>query len=146
MMNPHRLAERYTLHVAGKTFVVQFLPMVFFEGYTDAQLDRLAEKAVYDVTFFLDSTLPDGTSAAGFGILGTGNAFKVLGAVAHGILQWTEEHQPDYLCWQALEPSRTKVYDRMIRYFAARGSGLRRLDADPFTGLPCSPGMFWVGR
>ncbi len=147
MTNNHRLAEKYTLNVAGKTFVVQFLPMVFFEDYTEEQLDALAQKAVYDVTFYLeDFTTADGTLVAGFGIMNTGDAFRVLGAVAHNIIKWAQEKKPDYLCWYALEPNRQKLYHRMVSYFEKRGSGLRRLDADPFTGVPCTPGMFWVGR
>ncbi len=141
-------SERYQFEIGEKTFVVQFLPLLYQDDYTDEQLDRLSEKAVFDVTFYLeDGVVGDvGERVAGFGIMGTGDAFKVLGSVAHGIMKWVDENKPDYLCWTALEPNRQKLYHSMVSYFEKKGSGWKRLACDPFTGVPCTPGMFWVGR
>jgi hypothetical protein len=141
-----RHLERYSFQVGGKRFSLQFLPMVFMDDYDEAPLDALMAARVYEVSFRLEEfTLPNGNIVQGYGTLGTGDAFRVLGGVANGILDWARRARPDYLCWHAQEPNRIRLYNRMIRYFQSR-SGLRRLDKDPFTGAPLCPEAFWVGR
>ena len=137
--------ERYTFEVGGKRYGLQFMPMLFVEGYDDAQLARLAQSAVYDVSFALKEFVRnDGTVIEGYGATGTGDAFRVLGGVAQAILAWAQERRPDYLLWHAHGIRRQRLYDRMIRYFAARGDRVRRLEADPFTTLSCSSEIFWL--
>ena len=103
--------------------------------------------AVYEVSFRLEDDFPpDGAALAGYGVTGTGNAFQILGGVANGILEWAEKNRPAYLYWYAQGTRRQRVYDRMIRHFAARGGRWRRLQADPFTGSLCTAEVFWLRR
>lgn len=144
---PLRQIEQYTFQIGDKHYSLRFLPMLFFEGYTDTQLERLSRCAVYEVSFALqDFTLADGSMVAGYGTTNTGDSFKVLGGVAHGLIDWARERRPDYLLWSAHSVRRQRLYDRMIHYFAVRGSGWYRLEADPFTQTPSSPGTFWLQR
>ena len=72
-----------------------------------------------------------------------GSAYGAHG-VANGIVAWTKERQSDYLYWRAHGTGRQQLYDKMIRCFADRGSGWRRLQTDPFTRPNCQPDVFWL--
>lgn len=48
------------------------------------------------------------------GIAGTGAAAEVFGIVVNAITQFIKKHMPTYLYFQAAEPSRIKLYARMI--------------------------------
>ena len=139
--------EWYPFQVGGKHYMLQFWPVTRLEGYSDRQLAALRTSAVYEVSFRLEThVLPDGTVLAGYEVTGTGDAFQVLGGVANGIVDWAKARRPAYLYWRAQDARRQRLYARMIRYFAARGSGWRRLQANPFTGLLCGPEVFWLRR
>ena len=137
--------ERYAFHAGGKTYTVQFLPVLYLEGYDERELAALAAVSVYEVSYRLeDYQLPDGSTVAGYGSTNTGDAFQVLGAVASGIVDWAKARQPAFLCFYVHSTRAQRLYGRMIRYFADRGSGMTRLPVDPFTGRPCPPGAFWL--
>ena len=140
------IPEHYGLRIGAKKFVVRFAPVMFFEHYTEAQLHALTSRSVWEISFSEESVTRDGRLVADYGLTGKGDAFRVLGSVAHGILGWAKEKRPDYLFWWSLEPKRQRLYHSMILYFAARGSGWRRLTVDPFTGLRCQPEAFWLRR
>lgn len=140
-----RRTESYAFQVNSKHYTLQFWPMTYLGDYEGRQLAALAATAAYEVSFRLEAhTLPDGSVVAGYDVLGTGDAFLVLGGVANGILDWTKERQPTFLYWQAHSPRRQRLYEHMIRAFAARGSSWRRLSVDPFTGVACRPEAFWL--
>ena len=139
-------SERYAFHVAGKDYTIAFWRMAYLEGSDDRQRAELEATVAFEVSFRLeDYTQPDGTVLRGYETLGTGNPFQILGGVANGIVAWAKESQPDYLYWRAHGTGRQHLYDKMIRCFVARGSGWQRLAADPFTGSPCPPEVFWSG-
>lgn len=139
--------ERYSFQVGQKNFTLQFWPLIYLEDYSERQLAALAATFVAEVSFRLeDYTLPDGTIVAGYGGLNTGNAFQVLGGVANGIVDWARERRPAFLYWRVQDTRRQRLYEHMIRHFAARGSGWHRLPLDPFTGLHCQPDTFWLGN
>ena len=117
-------AERYAFEVGGKYYPLQFFPLIYLEGYDDRQLAALSASVSCEVSFRLEAhTLPDGTILSGYDTFGTGNPFRVLGGVANEIVAWLEERQPTFLYWQAEGTRRQRLYDRMIRCFAARASG-----------------------
>ena len=121
--------------------------MTYLESYDDEHLARLAAANAWEVTFMLeDFVMPDGTVVGGYGIMNTGGAFQVLGGVANGVQEWAKKHRPTYLYWYAQGTRRQRLYDRMIRYFAAHGSGWCRVREDPFTRLPCDSAVFWLSR
>ena len=140
------LPERYTLQVGPSTFALSFVPVMFFESYNEEQLHALTTSSTWEVIFADETPTPGGRLVAQYGLTGKGNAFRVLGSAAHGILTWAREKQPDYLSWWTLEPRKAAVSAKIIRYFVARGSGWQRLDHDPFTGHPCRPEAFWLYR
>ena len=84
------IPEHYSLHVAGKTFIVRFAPVLFFEEYNEEQLLALTGKSVWEVTFSEESVTRDGRLVADYGLTGKGDSFRVLGSVAHGILGWAK--------------------------------------------------------
>ena len=142
-----RCTESYAFQVNGKNYSLQFWPMIYLEDYDEHQLAATEATAAYEVSFRLeDHALPDGSVIAGYDVMGTGDAFRVLGGVANGIVDWVKERRPTLLYWQAHSPRRQRLYERMIRQFAAQGSGWHRLAVDPFNGLACRPEAFWLGR
>jgi hypothetical protein len=139
-----RRSQRYPFRVEGKDYHIQFLPMTYLDGYDDEDLARLGAADAWEVTFMLeDFVLPDGTVVGGYGTIGTGHPFQILGGVANGILDWAEKNRPTYLYWYA-EARRQQLYERMISYLAARGSPWRRSEVDPITGMLCAPEAFWM--
>ena len=76
-------SEHYAFQVDGNHYTLRFWPMTYLEDYDEHQLAALEATAAYEVSFRLeDYTLPDGTILAGYDVMGTGNAFHVLGGVA----------------------------------------------------------------
>ena len=140
------LPERYTFQVGPSTFSLNFVPVLFFEDYSEEQLQALARSSTWDVTFADETPTPSGRPAANYGLTGKGNEFRALGSAAHGILAWAREKQPDYLYWWTLDYRKAAAFTKIIRYFAARGSGWRRLAINPFTKLRCDPRVFWVAQ
>lgn len=138
------LPERYTLQVGPSTFSLSFVPVVFFEDYSEEQLQALACSSTWEVTFADETPTHSGRLAANYGLTGKGNEFRVLGSAAHGILAWAREKQPDYLHWWTLDPRKARLFAGMLRYFEKRGSGWRRLAADPFTRRACRLEVFWL--
>ena len=142
-----RRSQRYPFRVAGKEYHLQFLPMTYLDGYDEEDLARLAAADAWEVTFMLEEfVLPDETVVSGYGIMGTGHNFQVLGGVANGILDWAEKHRSTYLYWYAQGSRRQHLYARVISYLAARGSPWCRLEVDPITGMLCPPEAFWVAH
>ena len=140
-------SERFAFQVAEKHYTLQFWRMTYLEGYDDRQLAALEASAAYEVSFRLeDYTLPDGSVIAGYDTMSVGNPFQVLGIVANAVMEWAQRRQPDFLYWQAHGARRQQVYEKMIRCFAARGSGWHRLPVDPFTRLGWQPDVFWLTR
>ena len=140
-------SERYGFQVGAKHYALQFCPVTYREDYDDRQLAALEANLTYEVSFRLEhGTLPDGTILSGYDTTGTGTPFRVLGGVANGILDWANERRPTFLYWQAAGTQRQRLYERIVRSFAARGSGWHRLSTDPFTGLRCQPDTFWLGN
>ena len=140
------LPERYTLQVSPSTFSLSFVPVLFFEEYNEEQLQMLVSSSTWEVTFADETLTPDGRLVADYGLTSKGDAFRVLGSVAHAILGWAQDKQPDYLFWWTLTPRRQSLYHRVVGHFAARGSPWHRLNHDPFTGLPCRRDVFWMAR
>lgn len=135
-----RRSRRYPFRVAGKEYHLQFLPMTYLDDYDEEDLGRLATADAWEVTFMLeDFVLPDSTVTGGYGILGTGQNFQVLGGVANGILDWAEKHRPQYLYWYAQGSRRQHLYERMISYLAARGSPWRGRKWTQLRGCSASP-------
>lgn len=142
----HR-TESYAFQVDDKPYTLQFWPITYLEGYQEHQLAKLAASAAYEVSFRLEAyELPDGTILGGYDTMHTGAAFRVLGGVANGILDWAQQRQPEYLYWYAQGTRRQRLYERMVRYFDRQGSGWRRLAADPFTRSTNPPEAFWLHR
>ena len=140
-----RRSQRYPFWVEKKEYHIQFSPISYLDGYDEDDLARLAATDAWEVTFMLeDYVLPDGTVIAGYGAMGTGDAFQTLGGVANGILDWAGKHQPEYLYWYAQGSRRQSLYERMISYFAERGSPWYRREVDPITGMLCAPEAFWL--
>ena len=140
------IPEHYGLRVGARTFIVRFAPVMFFEHYDEAQLHALTSRAVWEVSFAEETMTADGRLMADYGRTGKGDAFRIVGSVAWGIIGWAQEKRPDYLFWWTSDHGRQSLYNRMILHFAARGSGWRRLTVDPFTGLRCQPEAFWLRR
>ena len=138
------IPEHYSLHIATRTFIVRFAPVMFFEEYNEVQLHALVSSSVWEVSFAEETIAADGRRFADYGLTGRGGEFRVLGSVAHGILGWAEEKRPDYLFWLAQGTRRQRVYAQMLRYFGERGSPWYRRVFDPFTGQPCPREVFWV--
>lgn len=61
---------------------------------------------------FLASTGPGGKDP--YGILGTGNAPLVFGVVVEAMKHFAAKRRVDYYCFSAKEPSRRRLYDRMV--------------------------------
>ena len=142
-----RRSQRYPFRVEGKDYHLQFLPMSYLDGYDDEELARLAATDVWEITFMLeDYWTASGDVVGGYGDLGTGHPFLVLGAVANGIMDWAEKHRPEYLYWYAQGSRRQHLYERMISCLAARGSPWHRLEVDPITRMLCVPEAFWLAR
>ena len=140
-----RRSQRYPFRVGDTECHLQFLPMTHLDGYDDEDLARLAAANAWEVTFMLEHfVLPDGTGVGGYGVMGTGHAFQVLGGVANGILDWVEKNRPTYLYWYAQGSRKQHLHEQMIAYFAAHGSPWQRLEVDPITGMLSAPEAFWL--
>ena len=140
-----RRSQRYPFRVEGKKYHLQFLPLTYLDGYDEEELARLAATDAWEITFMLeDYQTASGDVVGGYGDMGTGHAFQVLGGVANGVMAWAEKHRPQYLYWYAQGNRRQHLYDHMISHLAARGSPWRRLEVDPITGMLSAAEVFWV--
>lgn len=54
----------------------------------------------------------------GWGITGTGNAFKVFATLTEIIREFVEQKQPEYITFSAKEPSRQRLYNRWSKTLA----------------------------
>jgi hypothetical protein len=63
-----------------------------------------------------ETSTPWGTDRwSSWDVTNTGNAFEVFSKVIHLLVQWLSFNKaPDYISFEAKEPSRVKLYRRMI--------------------------------
>lgn len=142
-----RRSEWFTFRAGNKHYGVQFLPMRFLEGYTEAQIAAMEASEAYEVSLRVEEQpLAHVNIVAGHGLMVTDHVFHILSAVTKGIVNWTQRKKPTYLYWFTGCTRQQRLFARMVRHFAAHGSGMRRLDTDPFTGRPCPSEVFWVAR
>lgn len=70
----------------------------------------MSDDAPWEVSFDL---IRNGKSTQS--ITGTGDAARVFATVIYGIKKWLHDVQPHSFSLSAREPSRVKLYDRMLR-------------------------------
>ena len=69
---------------------------------------------VVDIEFLVKGT------RKGQGITDTGNEIKVFSTVISGITEWVKQYKPKVISFIAKEPSRRKLYERMIRVIGSK--------------------------
>lgn len=103
-------AGQATFQVNGKEYMVLF---TFFEGDENNQEDSLPDR--YDIEFGLYPDKDDHTNLMNYGISGTGNQFEVFSTVVAICIEWFRYHPTNCITMSAKEPSRKKLYNRLLR-------------------------------
>lgn len=64
-----------------------------------------------------------------FGVTGQGDATSIFATVHSAIKEYIADHQPDFITFSADEPSRQKLYSRMV----GRLPGYQQVQTDPYS-------------
>lgn len=96
----------YTFKAKEYHYIVKFMKIGF------------GDKSEYRLTFRIDlqgdENIPDDIDFDAFGIMKTGDAFRVFATVAAVLKQFITDRAPEKLDFSSAEPSRTKLYNSLF--------------------------------
>lgn len=107
-----------------QTSSIKYLMRMIVTDEEDIKRDgvdlNIGDKTIYEVLFRIDPTDPQAKKVDSYGITGTGAAEQIMATVIEIIKNVKQQNPNIVLYFSAKEPSRAKLYSRLVKNLAAK--------------------------